>query len=448
MTQDLEILAAEGVAWMRAQSPATQAEIYLSRSRDRELERRAGERDGVEVADSLGAAVRVVRDGRVGFASTGAVDAQALRTLWRRAVEQCPHAEPDSHRSLPGGARPKPDAALARSLWDESLFRRSWAEIEEKLLGAEKAVSGRKNIRLLRASLSESRGEVVVANTNGLIAVERGGSAALSISAAAEDGGETQVGEGYRSARSFEAMDAVAAGTEASLRAAASIGAGRARAGRRVVIFESWVGVEFLELLGDLLSAEEVQGGRSLLASRLGSKVASPLVTLRDEPRRLGGPGSSQFDDEGISTVDKTLIDRGVLTGYLYDSTTASRDGVASNGCGYRDGWSSRPGPSASNLILTAGTQSREALISGTKDGLLVLEVLGVHMVDPVSGEFSVGVSGFQIEKGALARPFKGAMLSGNLLDLFTRIDGLADDLTFHASVASPTFRVKSLDVA
>jgi PmbA protein len=208
------------------------------------------------------------------------------------------------------------------------------------------------------------------------------------------------------------------------------------------------VGVEFLELLGDLLSAEEVQGGRSLLASRLGSKVASPLVTLRDEPRRLGGPGSSQFDDEGISTVDKTLIDRGVLTGYLYDSTTASRDGVASNGCGYRDGWSSRPGPSASNLILTAGTQSREALISGTKDGLLVLEVLGVHMVDPVSGEFSVGVSGFQIEKGALARPFKGAMLSGNLLDLFTRIDGLADDLTFHASVASPTFRVKSLDVA
>jgi PmbA protein len=185
-----------------------------------------------------------------------------------------------------------------------------------------------------------------------------------------------------------------------------------------------------------------------LLAGRVGKKIASSLVTLRDDPRRPGGPASARFDDEGVPTRDKALVEAGVLRVLLHDSTTAARDGAASNGCGYRDGWSGLPGPGPSNLILAPGTTGRDALISGTKDGLLVLEVLGAHMIDPVSGEFSVGVSGLEIAKGALGKPFKGAMLAGNLLDLLARVDAVADDLTFHGSFASPTVRVSALDVA
>ncbi len=214
------------------------------------------------------------------------------------------------------------------------------------------------------------------------------------------------------------------------------------------MVFEPWVAVEFLEVLADLLSAEEVQGGRSLLAGRMGKKTASPLVTLRDDPRRPGGPASARFDDEGVPTRDKALVEGGVLRALLHDTATAARDGAASNGCGYRDGWSGLPGPGPSNLFLAPGTMGRDALIGGTKDGLLVLEVLGTHMVDPVSGEFSVGVSGLEIEKGAIARPFKGAMIAGNLLDLLARVDAVADDLVFHGSFGSPTFRVSALDVA
>jgi PmbA protein len=448
MSADLRTLAAEAVSWMRAQPGGAEAEIYLSRGTDRALARRDGSRDGVETAESLGAGVRVVRDGRVGFASAGGADLEILRGLWRRAVEQLPHSEPDASRGLPSPAADEPDPAFAASLWDESLFARPWEQLEAKLVSAEAAASGGGKARVLRSEIAEGRGEVVVANTRGVLAGERGGSVSVSVSSSAGDGAETQVGEGYREERRFDALDPDAAGAQAARRALSAVGAGRARAGRRAVLFEPWVGVEFLELLAGLLSAEEVQSGRSLLAGRLGDVLASSLVTLRDDPRRLGGSASARIDDEGVPTRNKALVERGVLRELLHDSVTAARDKTASNGCGYRDGWSGIPGPGASNFFLAPGTLTHDRLISDTGDGLLVLEVLGTHMVDPVSGEFSVGISGLQIAKGALGRPFKGAMLSGNLLDLLARVDAVADDLVFHGSFGSPTFRVSSLDVA
>ncbi|HXS99910.1 MAG TPA: metallopeptidase TldD-related protein [Elusimicrobiota bacterium] len=448
MSDDLEARAAEAVSWMKSQSRTASAEIYLSRTRSRSLARRDGARDGVELAESLGAGVRVVEDGRVGFASAGGADPATLRGLWRRAVEQLPHAETQAGRALPAPAADAADAAFEAALWDETLFSRPWDALETRLVEAEAAASAKGRARALRSEIGESRGEVVVANTLGLLARARAGSVTVSVSSAAEDGGETQVGEGCREARRFEAVDAAAAGAEAARRALATIGGRRARAGRRAVVLEPWVAVEFLELLAELLSAEEVQGGRSLLAGRLGKRIASPLVTLRDDPRRPGGPASASFDDEGVPTRDKALVEAGVLRALLHDSATAAREGAASNGCGYRDGWSGLPGPGPSNLFLAPGTLSRDALLAGTKDGLLVLEVLGTHMIDPVSGEFSVGVSGLQIENGALGRPFKGAMLAGNLLDLLARVDAVADDLVFHGSFGAPTLRVSALDVA
>ena len=448
MTADLAALATEAVSWMRSRDASVEAEVYLSRAQSRALARREGVRDGLETALSLGAGVRLMRGGRAGFASAGAADAETLRGLWRLAVEQLDHAEPEEGRALPSPAADPGDAELDASLWDETLFSRSWEELDARLREAEIAAGEGGRARVLRSEISVDRGEVVVASTRGVLAAERCGSIDVSLSAAAESGAETQLGEGFRSARRFDALDAAAAGREARVRAASALGARRTRAGRRAVAFEPWVGVELLELLGEPLSAEEVQGGRSLLGGRLGKKIASPLVTLRDDPRRRGGPASARFDDEGVPTRDKALVEAGVLRELLHDAATAAREGRASNGCAYRPGFSGRPAPGPSNFFLAPGSTTREALLSGTKDGLLVLEVLGAHMVDPVSGEFSLGVSGLEISRGALGRPFGGAMISGNLLDLLARVDAVADDLAFYGGVGAPTFRVAALDVA
>lgn len=446
MIPDLRTLALEARAWMTEQSAETQSEAYLSIFEERSVSRCAGRREAVETAVELGAGVRVARGGRIGFASGGGADLRMLQGLWRRAMEQLPHAEAEPGLRLPQPRADAEDPVFAASLRDETLFGRSWEALEERLEQAEAA--GRAGGRVLRADFTESRGEVVVASTCGVLARERGGHASVSVAVAAEDEGQTQVGEGFRLARRFDALDCAAAGGEAARRAAAVIGARRARAGRRAVLFEPWVAAEFLELLADLFSAEEVQGGRSLLAGRLGEQVASPLVTLRDDPRIPGGAASARFDAEGLPTRDKALIDRGVLREYLHDSATAARAGLSSNGCASRGGWSGLPGPGPSNFFLVPGPLTRSALLADTRDGLLLMEVLGTHMADPVSGEFSVGVSGYEVEKGALARPFKGAMVSGSLIDLLGRVDAVADDLVRTGSFCAPTFRVSALDVA
>ncbi|MDD5303010.1 MAG: TldD/PmbA family protein [Elusimicrobia bacterium] len=449
MSGDLELLARDAVAWMKARSSETQAELYLSAGEERAVTRRDGERDGIEAAESAGAGVRVVRDGRVGFAAAGGADLGAIKDLYARAVEQLPHAEPDPRRILPGPQAPAGDDALASTLWDETLFAASWEKVEGRLKTAEAAAKAQPRVaKILRVEYAESRGTVIVAGTSGLFASERGGSASVSLAVAAEDGAEVQLGEAYRAERRVSALDFAAAGREAGLRASSLLGARRAKAGKRSVLFEPWVGVEFLELLAELLSADEVQGGRSLLAGKLGQSVASPLVTLRDDPRRPGGLGSSRFDDEGVPTRDKAVISAGVLREYFHDTFTAAREGLVSNGCAYRGSYESLPGPGASNLFLAPGKMTREALIADTRSGLLVAEVLGMHMVDPVSGAFSVGVSGLSIEKGRVAGPVKGAMISGSLLDLLSRVDGVASDLTFSGSLGAPTFRISSLDIA
>ncbi|MFI5351296.1 MAG: PmbA/TldA family metallopeptidase, partial [Elusimicrobiota bacterium] len=218
MTEDLEARAAEAVSWMERQSASVQSEVYLSSSRHRSLARRDGARDGVEISESFGAAVRVMEGGRVGFASAGGADADALRGLWRRAVEQLPHAEPEAGRALPPPAADLPDAAFDSSLWDDSLFSRSWRELDSRLGDAEGAASAGGRARVLRSEFSESRGDVVIANTLGLRARERSGSVSVSVSCAAERAGESQVGEGFREARRFDALGVEAAGAEAARR--------------------------------------------------------------------------------------------------------------------------------------------------------------------------------------------------------------------------------------
>jgi PmbA protein len=117
MSGDLELLARDAVAWMKARSSETQAEIFLSSGEARSVSRREGERDGVEASESSGAGVRVVRDGRVGFAAAGGAGLEAIKDLYARAVEQLPHAEPDPRRVLPGPeAEPANDASSAWTL--------------------------------------------------------------------------------------------------------------------------------------------------------------------------------------------------------------------------------------------------------------------------------------------------------------------------------------------
>ncbi len=449
---DLKALAADALDWIRKRGePGLEAELYLTRAEERSLELRDGALDGIQQSSEDGVGLRLLRDGRMGFASAGGASLDAVKRLYERALPQLRYLESDPSKAfaVPPGP-PLADEALARTLWDEELFREDWDAILPRLkdLEAQTRARDKRIDSILRTGYGESRAEAVVASTRGVLTWERGGSASVGLSALCSDEGDLQVGSSFQSTRRKADLDLARVAREAADRTVVLLGAKKLPGARRDVVFDPWISGEFLELISSLLCADQVQRGKSLLAGRLGKRVASELLTFVDDPRMPGGGASCQYDDEGLPTRRKVMIDKGVVSEFFYDVYTANKDARPSNASAGRGSFKGLPGPGCSNFYLAAGATPREKLISSTKNGILVLDVMGMHMADPISGEFSVGVSGVAIRDGALAEPVKSAMISGNLIELMERVDCVADDLTFYGSMGAPTFRVKDMNVA
>jgi PmbA protein len=444
-------LAEKAIGWLSAKGSPLGAEVYLCRIENRSVDMRDGRLEMRQQASEAGMGLRLFEGGRMGFASAGGLEEDVLPRLYDIVCAQMAYLPPDEHRVLPARReRPANDDGLAESLYDQSLFESplsGWEarlrELQEKALRADPRVK-----KVLQTDYGEGRSEVAIASTAGVRTHERGTSCGVTLQLMGEQAGEVQVGAASRVARFGAGLDLERIVSEAVFRTVSLLGARKPPTRRRTVLFDPWVAGEFFDLIAGALSAETVQRGKSLFAGKLGKAVASPLVSFTDDPRRRGGLASALFDDEGVPTERKVMIEKGVLKDYFFDSYTARKAGRSSNGCAGRAGYKGPPGPLSSNFYLEPGRTSRADLIAGTEDGILAFELLGMHTADAISGEFSIGVSGMAVEKGRLAGGIKNAMISGNLLDLLSKVDGVADDLTFYGSIASPTFRVSGLMVA
>ncbi|MDD4776165.1 MAG: metallopeptidase TldD-related protein, partial [Syntrophomonas sp.] len=140
-------------------------------------------------------------------------------------------------------------------------------------------------------------------------------------------------------------------------------------------------------------------------------------------------------------------VDQGVLLGFLYDTYTAKREGGRSTGNAVRS-FGSLPTVGSTNLMITSGSKSAEALRDGIVEGLYVTELMGMHTANPITGEFSLGAAGIMIERGELTYPVRGITIAGNLLTMLREVDAVGSDWQIYGSKAAPSLRCKSLNIA
>lgn len=451
MTASFLDLAERALDAARKAVPGFTVELYAARGRERALERKEGRPEQTFESSEEGLGLRLADGGRMAFVCGGGLSPDTAVDLARRAKAQLPLMKADPARALPAAppAGSDPDG-LSATLEDPEAFQSPLEDLAPRLdAAAAKARRAHAGVKaVLHAGYSESFSEVAVVSSLGVSAYERGSSSGVGFSMSAARGAELQVGSGSRAARRAADLDWDAAAADAAFRAAVLLGAKKLPGKRRDVLFDPWVASDVLDLLAGPLSAEAVQRGRSLFKGRIGKRVASKAVTLEDDPHRPGGLGSALFDDEGLPTRRKTMVEGGILREYFYDAYTAAREGKASNGSASRGGYRGLPGPSPMNLFLKPGKLSREALLKDTRDGILVFELMGMHTADPVSGELSVGVSGVAVRRGEVTHGIKGAMLSTNVLALFGAVDAVADDLVSYGSLSAPTFRAAGLQIS
>jgi PmbA protein len=297
------------------------------------------------------------------------------------------------------------------------------------------------------AGYGEGESEVFIANSNGLLKAYKSSGCSLGVSVVAEKGDQKNTGGEYCSRVFFsDLLPAEKIAEKAAKSAWELLDPVMIKTQRAAVIFDPDVA---RSLIGGIISAingERVLQGASFLKDYLGKRFASELLTLTDDGTRKRSMGSAPFDGEGVPTMKNVLVQNGVLKSFIYNTRAARRAGVKSTGNASRGGFSSLPGIGTHGLYLEPGKNTVEEIIAATKKGLLLKEVTG-YGIDPVSGNFSGGASGFWIENGAIAYPVKGVTVAGRAFDILAAIDMMGNDIDMNRSFAAPTFRVAEMQI-
>lgn len=427
-----------------------EVEAFLTHSRDFEVKAYQGEAESVSSAEPRGAGVRLLRGGRVGFAFTTALDDDGLTAVVEQARANAVSASPDDAVAF---AAPAATEELPL-LMDPSQVEVSPQEKVAFAVALERATAGAEpRIRTVEeAGYSDSDSEIAIATSTGVEGSYRRTDAWCYSVAIAADGDETQVGFEFALERGLAALDVDDVASRSAARATSVLGAAKIASARMPVVFEPYTAGQFLAVMGGVLTAEAVQKGRSLFAGKLGEEVAAPVLTLVDDGRAEGAPGASPWDAEGTPTGATPVIESGILRSYLYDIPSARREGRSSTGNASRAGFRSAPGPSPSNMAFTPTGASREELLAEAGRALVVQDFHGVHSgANPISGDFSVGVTGHLLEGGDLTRPVKEVTIAAPMLDILRGIVAVADDrrwLPFGGAYAGATTLIAEMTVA
>ncbi len=440
--------AREIFSWAKPGLPAgAELEIYTSEGRGRSIVWSEKQCEDMNQADGGGVGVRVIlKGGRQGYSFTTRFDKDSVQKTAGRAVQVAQFVPDDAFRKLAS----KPAArSNGKDLTDPSVFKENVTSLQDKLKAGEATILGRHpHIKsILRAGFSEGLSETAIVSSSGIEASYQSTHSGLGVSCLAEKDGERQEGGYGLSVRFAGDLNWENIFETSAQRTLALLGGKPIPSGKIPVVLDPTVACDFLSLISGAVCADSVQKGKSFFAKKLDQKVASPALSVVDDGAMEKGVASSPVDDEGVPTQKTVVIENGSLRRFLYDSYTALKDKTQSTGNASRAGFKSSPGSGTSNFYFAAGSVPREKILKET-EGLYLYDVMGLHMADPISGDFSVGAIGAWLENGEFKSGVRGITLAGNLLDVLMNIDAVGSDLQFFGSLGSPTIRVSSMTVS
>lgn len=406
---------------------------------------RLGKLEDVDRSESEHVGLRVFVGSRsASIQATDLADA-ALDELAERAVAMARAAPEDRYAGL------APEELLARGPFPDldlcdagEPSPRALRRLAEECEDAARAIDGVTNSE--GGSASFGRSLVALATSTGFAGAYQGTSHSFSASVVAGEGGQMQRDYAWRQARHADDMPAPAEiGALAGERAVARLDPARMVSSRMPVVFDPRVGGTLISALVSAMSGPSIARRASFLLDRLDEQLFDSGIRIVDDPLRPRGLRSHPFDGEGLPCAPRALVEQGRITGWLADSASARQLGIAPTGHAAR-GAGGAPGVSASNVHVEAGQLTREALIADIAEGVLVTELIG-HGVNPVTGDYSRGASGYRIVNGEIAGPVAEFTVAGNLLDMFRAMTP-ADDLEWHRMVNVPTLRIDGMTVA
>lgn len=416
---------------------ADAAEVSLAASRALSVSVRARERESVEYEGDRSASITVYRGQRSGMASTTDLTPEGLAQTLEQALTIARFTEPDPYAGLADADR------MARD-WPELSLYHPWLlapdAAEQQALDMEAAALDHdpRIVQTEGATVASQEALSAYGNSHGFIAVERASRHAVSCTAIARDEAGMQREIAFSQARAADDLDRPpAVGALAAERALARLGARTPPTTTAPVLFTPRVARSLWGHLIAAISGDALYRNASFLKDRIDTAVAASRVTLSQHPHRPKGLSSAGFDDDGVATTERTLVDAGVLRGYLLGAYSARRLGLASTG----------NAGGVFNPVVASGTDSFETLVAGMGRGLVVTELMG-QGVNLVNGDYSRGAAGYWVENGCFAYPVENATIAGNLTDMYRAVEALGSDVDTQAALHTPSVLIGAMMIA
>lgn len=426
---------------------ATAADVLVVAGRSVSVDIRDGALEHAERAEGLDLGLRVLVGGRQACVSSSDGSPDTLAAMAERAVAMAREAPEDPYAGLADPAQlsdRRDGAGLDLLDTDPAPSPERLLDMARAAEDAARAVAGVS--RSDGAAAGWGRRDMVLAASNGFVGGY--GREATSVSCTAITGSGTGMERDWAHearVRQSDLPDPATVGRQAGERAAARAGARKPPGGAFPVLYDERVASGLIGHLVGAINGASVARGSSWLREAMGQQVLPRGMDLIEDPHRPRIGGARPFDAEGLPTTRRAWVQDGVLTGWVLDLASARQLGMAPTGNATR-GTTAPPRPGTANLDLTQGTASREDLVRDMGTGLLVTSMLGAT-INPTTGDYSRGASGFWVQGGQIAYPVNECTIAGNLRDMLLRLTP-ANDARPWGGARVPSLLVEGLTLA
>jgi PmbA protein len=428
---------------------ADQCEAFLQQASIFTVRVRGGKPDLVKQATTRGLGLRVFVGGKPGFASSSDLRPESLGRLAEKAVTIAGVGQPDSFAGLPEEAGTPADEKTLDIFDPEVAGLSTEKKIELARATEEAAKAADKRIQQVEGTtFNNTVSTITIVNSLGLNRQYHTTTAALSTRALVDDANGKKQDGGYGTNRRFlkdmESPEQV--GREAARLAIEKLGPVKISTRKAPVLMHPDISSAWIGVMSAAFSGEQVFKKASWLTEKMGQPVASPLVTLVDDAVMRRGTGTVPFDGEGQPTRRNVLLDKGVVTTFLYDTYNARKAGAKSTGSAVR-GYDSVPAIGTRNLFIEAGTSSLEEMLNAFP-ALFYMKDQGAFGYNPVTGDYSYQAAGLWIEKGKVVHAVDEISVASNSLEMLKGIVKVGNDLKWDGTTNAPHLLIQEMTIS
>jgi len=414
-------------------------ELFFLKEKVKKFETRDANLCGVEIKEEEGVALRGIRDNRIVFSYTYEQEDDAIETFIEQGSDLLPFMEKDESAGFPVKYEDYP----SMSIYDEDGLKTDDMHKVAMLIEMEKAIiEYDKRIVVTRnCELQETEIQVKIINSSGLFAEGKKTLYTLSAMAVAKDDDEVSWYDWFWS-NYLNEIDAKMFGRKMAQKTVSFLSSEQLETGVYDGLLTPQASSDLLGILSGSFLSENLYKDKTMLKNKTGTKCFSEILNIKDSGMR--GMDSFPFDGEGVPSNENIVVKNGYFNAFLYDSYYGCKYDMPSTGNCERAGIKEPPRCAPRGLFIEKGARD---ISSELENGTIIEELMGTHTANPITGDFSLGATGYLCRNGN-KKPFNGVIFSGNIFELLNSVKEIGNDLRFYGTCGSPSLYIEGLKIS